>query len=107
MPRHLKKYHLRCFTFSLSSFLISFSYLKFREGGCLAHSLMAAESEGWDQSLGPLSLLMKRWPLLEIKRCFDLSHNGLETAARGGVGVGICILYCTFLLGDDSLKFQS
>lgn len=43
--------------------------------------LLVAESVGWDQSLGPLSLLMKKWPLLEIKRCLDLSYNGLETAA--------------------------
>lgn len=86
MPRHPKKYHFGWFSFSLSSFLISFSYLRFREGACPAHSLLVAELVGWDQSPGPLSLLMKRWPLREIQRCFDLSYNGLETAARGWGG---------------------
>lgn len=43
--------------------------------------LLVAESVGWDQNLEPLSLLMKKWSLLEIKRCLDLSYNGLETVA--------------------------
>lgn len=68
--------------------VVTFSYLKFRDGGCLAHSHVAAESVGWDQGLGPpililLSFLMKRDPLLEIKRCSDLPPNGLETVAWG------------------------
>lgn len=58
--------------------VVTFSYLKFREGKYLAHSHAVAEMIGWDLGLGPpmlmsLSFLMKKDPLQSPSSVHSLS----------------------------------
>ena len=39
----------------ISAKVLTFSHLKSREDGCLAHSHAVTELVGWDQDLGPAS----------------------------------------------------